>query len=180
MEPILSTDGPLGTARGQQDRRPGRVHGDTGSLLPEGAGKEAAKEASRPLLAGMNSASSGAPPQHKQVLLLQAMGQAVNKGRRLRIPEKEAMQKRSRKWRGEAGQGRADGQGGDTRDGKSTPGGKTNKYKGPGVKVSVLWGGPAWRGTSKPGNPPVSDVGRGGLRVLQDLTLNTMRSHWKD
>lgn len=78
------------------------------------------------------------------------------------------MQKRNRKWG--AGQGRAGGQGGDTRDGKNTPGGRISKYKGPGVKVNVLWGGPAWRGISKSDNPPVSD---GGERRAQNLA----RSH---
>lgn len=42
------------------------------------------------------------------------------------------------KQAGNGGWGRPGGQGGDTEAGKSTPGGRPSKCKGPGVRVSIL------------------------------------------
>lgn len=51
------------------------------------------------MLSGMSSASSYACPQHKQVMMLQALSQAVDAERRQRIPERPC-----RKW-GKGGEG---------------------------------------------------------------------------
>ena len=60
-----SREGPLGIAWGQKDRRPEQAVGDTGSPSPEGAGKEAGREAAGP---GTSSVAHMLTHQHKEVL----------------------------------------------------------------------------------------------------------------
>lgn len=156
--------GPAGHSQ-QGQSSPGKVHrafpgaSRTGSLgrqleteeirYPRLLERKLAEEASRPMLAGNKLYQFTSLPlstRYKQVLV--RSGQ-TDQWKRKEVEDfrvRGLVLKTSRKWEGGERGKQAGGQRGDIGAGKRILGRRPSKCKGPGVRMSMMGGGPSWRG----------------------------------